>query len=83
MVKIFEKICDTPYIEFDIYNVFDIKVLRARIREMEHEAAEKVLEMYKEIIIYIVIVYEGFEAYIGQVRHVLSSIWKSWLMERI
>ncbi|CAH2077128.1 unnamed protein product, partial [Iphiclides podalirius] len=33
---------------------------------MEAEAATKVLDMYKEIIIYLVIVYEGFEPYITQ-----------------
>ncbi|XP_013149055.1 PREDICTED: dynein heavy chain 2, axonemal [Papilio polytes] len=66
LVKIMEKICDTPFIEFDIYNVFDIKDLRAHVRTMEAEAAAKILEMYKEIIIYLVIVYEGFEAQITQ-----------------
>lgn len=69
LVKILEKLCDTPYIEFDIYNVFDIKDLRAKIRAMEADAAEKILEMYKEIVVYLVIVYEGFEAYITQVRY--------------
>lgn len=62
-----EKVCDTPFIEFDIYNVFAIKELRHKIRAMEEEAAAKILEMYKEIITYIIIVYEGFEAYITQV----------------
>ncbi|CAG4949539.1 unnamed protein product [Colias eurytheme] len=66
LVKIMEQICDTPLIEFDIYNVFEIQVLRETIRKMETEAATKILDMYKEIIIYIIIVYEGFEAYIGQ-----------------
>ncbi|XP_046962283.1 dynein axonemal heavy chain 2 [Vanessa cardui] len=66
LVKIMEKICDTPLIEFDIYNVFEIKELRQIIRKMEEEAAAKILEMYKEIITYIIIVYEGFEAYITQ-----------------
>lgn len=62
-----EKICDTPLIEFDIYNTFEIKVLRSDIREMEDEATSKILEMYREIITYLVIVYEGFEAFISQV----------------
>ncbi|XP_068632350.1 dynein axonemal heavy chain 2 [Battus philenor] len=66
LVKIMEQICDTPFIEFDIYNVFDIKILREHIRNMETEAVAKILEMYKEIIIYLVIVYEGFEPHIGQ-----------------
>lgn len=63
-----ERICDTPLIEFDIYNVFEIKVLRTKIRAMQEKAATKILDMYKEIITYIIIVYEGFEAYITQVR---------------
>lgn len=63
-----ETICDTPLIEFDIYNVFEIKVLRTKIRAMQEKAATKILDMYKEIITYIIIVYEGFEAYITQVR---------------
>lgn len=63
-----EKICDTPFIEFDIYNVFDIQVLRAKIRKMESTAMDAVLDMYKVIVIYLVIVYEGFEAYITQVK---------------
>lgn len=62
-----ERICDTPLIEFDIYHVFEIKDLRKKIREMEEIAATKILEMYKEIITYVIIVYEGFEAYITQV----------------
>ncbi|KAJ8721220.1 hypothetical protein PYW07_001995 [Mythimna separata] len=33
---------------------------------MESKAMEKVLEMYKVIVIYLIIVYEGFEAYISQ-----------------
>ncbi|KAG7305948.1 hypothetical protein JYU34_008511 [Plutella xylostella] len=66
LAKIMEKICDTPLIEFDIYNVFDIKDLRATIREMQLSAIEKILEMYKEIITYIIIVYEGFETQINQ-----------------
>ncbi|XP_052739543.1 dynein axonemal heavy chain 2 [Bicyclus anynana] len=66
LVKIMEKVCDTPLIEFDIYNVFHIKELRHKIRIMEEEAAQKILDMYKEVITYIVIVYEGFEAYITQ-----------------
>ncbi|CAF4893540.1 unnamed protein product [Pieris macdunnoughi] len=66
LVKIMEKICDSPLIEFDIYNVFDIYVLRETIRNMETEAITNILEMYKEIIVYIIIVYEGFESYIGQ-----------------
>lgn len=64
-----EKICDTPLIEFDIYNVFEISVLRKKIREMEEKAAAKILDMYKEIITYIIIVYEGFEAHITQVSY--------------
>lgn len=71
-----EKICDTPFIEFDIYNVFDIKDLRAHVRTMEAEAAAKILEMYKEIIIYLVIVYEGFEAQITQVNVIVYLIMK-------
>lgn len=67
LAKIMEKICDTPLIEFDIYNVFDIKDLRATIREMQLSAIDKILEMYKEIITYIIIVYEGFETQINQV----------------
>lgn len=63
-----EKICDTPLIEFDIYNTFEIKVLRADIRQLESVAATKILEMYREIITYLVIVYEGFESFISQVR---------------
>ena len=63
-----ETICDTPLIEFDIYNVFEIKVLRTKLRAMQEKAATKILDMYKEIITYIIIVYEGFEAYITQVR---------------
>lgn len=70
LVKIMENICDTPFIEFDIYNVFDIKQLREHIRNMEAEAATKILNQYKEIIIYLVIVYEGFEPYITQVKKV-------------
>ncbi|KAM3963696.1 LOW QUALITY PROTEIN: dynein heavy chain 2, axonemal kl-2 [Aphomia sociella] len=66
LVKIMEQICGTPFIEFDIYNIFEIRVLRENIRVMEAEAAEKILNMYKEIITYLVIVYEGFEAYITQ-----------------
>lgn len=62
-----EKICDTPLVEFGMYNVFDIKDFRASIRKMENEATEKILDMYKEIITYVIIVYEGFEAYITQV----------------
>ncbi|PZC72708.1 hypothetical protein B5X24_HaOG210722 [Helicoverpa armigera] len=61
-----EKICDTPFVEFDIYNVFDIKVLRAKIRKMEATAMDAVLDMYKVIVVYLVIVYEGFEPYITQ-----------------
>lgn len=63
-----EKICDTPLMEFDIYNVFVIQELRQLIRTMEAKASEKILEMYKEIIVYLIIVYEGFEAYIFQVK---------------
>lgn len=70
-----EKICDTPFIEFDIYNVFDIKVLRGKIRKMEATALDSVLDMYKIIVIYLVIVYEGFEAFITQV--IISRISKS------
>nr|XP_049696661.1 dynein axonemal heavy chain 2 [Helicoverpa armigera] len=66
LVKIMEKICDTPFVEFDIYNVFDIKVLRAKIRKMEATAMDAVLDMYKVIVVYLVIVYEGFEPYITQ-----------------
>ncbi|KAH9639977.1 hypothetical protein HF086_008072 [Spodoptera exigua] len=66
LVKIMEKICDTPFVEFDIYNVFEIKVLRQEIRKMENAAMDSVLEMYKLIVIYLVIVYEGFEAHITQ-----------------
>ncbi|KAG6451921.1 hypothetical protein O3G_MSEX007393 [Manduca sexta] len=66
LVKIMEKICDTPLVEFDIYNVFKIKDLREKIRNMEAIAAAKILEMYKEIITYVIIVYEGFEAQIAQ-----------------
>ncbi|XP_050561707.1 dynein axonemal heavy chain 2 [Spodoptera frugiperda] len=66
LVKIMEKICDTPFVEFDIYNVFEIKTLRANIRKMESTAMDSVLEMYKLIVIYLVIVYEGFEAHITQ-----------------
>ncbi|XP_038214645.1 dynein heavy chain 2, axonemal [Zerene cesonia] len=66
LIKIMEQICDTPLIEFDIYNVFEIQVLRETIRAMETEGVTKILDMYREIIIYIIIVYEGFEAYIGQ-----------------
>lgn len=69
LAKIMEKVCDTPLIEFDIYNVFDLKDLRTKIRKMEADAATKILEMYKEIITYIVIVYEGFEAQITQVSY--------------
>lgn len=69
LVKIMEKICDTPLAEFDIYNVFNIAVFRDKIRKMEEVAAEKILEMYREIITYLVIVYEGFEAFITQVSH--------------
>lgn len=68
LVKIMEKICDTPFVEFDIYNVFEIKTLRANIRKMESTAMDSVLEMYKLIVIYLVIVYEGFEAHITQVN---------------
>lgn len=63
-----EKICDTPLIDFDIYNVFNIKDLRYTLRAMEEKASNKILEMYKEIITYLVIVYEGFEAQITQVN---------------
>lgn len=69
-----EKICDTPLVEFDIYNVFDIKDLRHNIRAMEADAAAKILDMYKEIITYIIIVYEGFEPYITQVTHNILEI---------
>lgn len=62
-----EKICDTPLIEFDIYNVFEISFLRKTIRNMQEVAAARILDMYKEIITYVIIVYEGFEAYITQV----------------
>ena len=71
-----ERICDTPLIEFDIYNVFEIKVLRTKIRAMQEKAATKILDMYKEIITYIIIVYEGFEAYITQVRFKLYIFFK-------
>lgn len=63
-----EKICDTPFIEFDIYNVFEIKDLRHLIRKMQNTAMESVLDMYKVIVIYLIIVYEGFEAFINQVN---------------
>lgn len=63
-----EKICDTPLAEFDIYNVFDIKDFRHSVRKMQDAASSKILEMYKEIITYLVIVYEGFEAQIQMVR---------------
>lgn len=62
-----EKICATALVEFDVYNVFEIAVLRQNIRDMQEIAIEKILDMYKEIITYLVIVYEGFEAHIGQV----------------
>lgn len=62
-----EKICDTPLISFDIYNVFEIRDLRANIRAQETIAIARVLEMYKEIVIYIIIVYEGFESNITAV----------------
>ena len=62
-----EKICDNPLIEFDIYNVFEIKVLRQKLRSMQDNASAKLLEMYKLIITYLVIIYEGFEAQIIQV----------------
>lgn len=71
MVKIMEKICATALAEFDVYNVFEISVLRQKIRVMEQVAIDKILEMYREIITYLVIVYEGFEAYIGQVSILL------------
>lgn len=76
-----EKICDTPLMEFDIYNVFVIQELRQLIRDMEAEASEKILEMYKEIIIYLVIVYEGFEAYITQVKKFSKKDLKNWFMD--
>ncbi|XP_053613118.1 dynein axonemal heavy chain 2 isoform X1 [Plodia interpunctella] len=66
LVKIMEKICDTPFVEFDIYNVYEIKDLREEIRVMENLASEDILNMYKEIVTYLVIVYEGFEANISQ-----------------
>ena len=67
-----EKICDTPFIDFDIYNVFEIKDLRHQIRNMQNKAMESVLDMYKVIVIYLIIVYEGFEAYITQVNYNIS-----------
>lgn len=63
-----EKICDSPLIELVSYNVFEIQVLREIIRKMRHNAVDKILEMFKEIVTYLIIVYEGFEAQIGQVR---------------
>ncbi|RVE54736.1 hypothetical protein evm_000503 [Chilo suppressalis] len=66
LVKLMERICDTPLVEFDIYNVFELGNLRANIRRMQMTAVDKILEMYKEIVTYLIIVYEGFEAYITQ-----------------
>ncbi|VVD00551.1 unnamed protein product [Leptidea sinapis] len=81
LVKIMEKICDTPLIEFDIYNVFEIKVLRETIRNMESAAVTKILDMYKEVVVYVIIVYEGFEPYIGQSRiHTVPNFTKSVLI---
>ncbi|KOB74867.1 putative 1-beta dynein [Operophtera brumata] len=57
LVKIMEKICDTPLVEFDIYNAFEISVLRENIRRMQAEAAATILEMYKEIITYLMAEY--------------------------
>lgn len=72
-----EKICATPLVEFDIYNAFEIQVLRGKIRDMQSEATAKILEMYKEIITYLVIVYEGFESFISQVSYLLRQCYKN------
>ncbi|CAG9579057.1 unnamed protein product [Danaus chrysippus] len=78
LVKIMEKICDTPLIEFDIYNVFEISFLRKTIRNMQEVAAARILDMYKEIITYVIIVYEGFEAYITQMAGHWIKYVKRW-----
>lgn len=68
VVQICEQICDTPLIQVDTSCVVELKDLKISLSQHRNEAIVKILKLYKNIVNLILIVYEGFESQIDNVR---------------
>lgn len=74
IVLICEKICDTPLISIRPNYVFDVEELVNELAAYMKNVIDKVIEYYKEIIQFLILVFEGFEQYMQSVT--FSYIYK-------
>lgn len=66
-MKVLEKVCDTPLLEFDSYQLFELDAFQKSLKSIMNGAMVVLLSLYKDIITYLVIVFEGFEKHIAKV----------------
>ncbi|XP_054274165.1 dynein axonemal heavy chain 2 [Macrosteles quadrilineatus] len=68
VVKLCEKICDTPLINIPLHDPFMLKELVRVMADYRHSATRQLVDYYNEIFKYLVVVYEGFESYMGSMK---------------
>lgn len=68
IVKICEHICDTPLIQIKPNFAYHLHDFENHLSEFRYEVTVNILKMIRDIMNYMIVVYEGFEQYM----HVVS-----------
>lgn len=66
IVRLCEQICDTPLIKLEPNHPYELKELVDSMKKFRKTAVEKLIDFYKKIMDFIIVVFEGFENYISE-----------------
>lgn len=67
-MKICERICDTPLIEIKPNFVYQLEDLQEHLNTFKYNVTVNLLKMIRDIMNYMIVVYEGFEQYMHMVN---------------
>lgn len=68
LIDSFECIANDRILKLKFRKVFELDEFKEILRETRNETVRDIANLYKKVIKYIIVVYDGFENYIGDVR---------------
>lgn len=68
MIKLLEEISSITLIVFPVSETYELENLQSHIASMWETGITNILKLYKNVVKYVTIVYEGFEEHIEKVN---------------
>lgn len=67
LINSFECIANDRILKLKFRQVFELEEFKLVLKETRNETVKQIAGLYKKVIKYIIVVYDGFENYIGEV----------------